>query len=262
MKSDESEDVLGYAVCTQSLEKLTEDICSGLGRLESRRRWLACLNPHSYVVSRTNAPFLMALRTAHWLVPDGAGIVLASRLLGGHIRRRVTGPDIFSTVSALANRRGAFSALFIGSTPQTLAEIRNRYAAEFNNAAPIAVHSPPFKAKFGGDDVAQIRDLVNHHSPDLLWIGLSAPKQELLLSDLHNSADYGFAAAIGAEFDFYAGTVRRAPKLFKNCGLEWLPRLAQEPMRLWHRTLISSPLFVRDVVLAALARRIRRGPTP
>jgi N-acetylglucosaminyldiphosphoundecaprenol N-acetyl-beta-D-mannosaminyltransferase len=204
------------------------------------------------VVARSAPTFKAAIQSADWLVPDGTGIVLASRILGGTIRKRITGPDVFSALSAKINKRGPFSVLFVGSTPATLATIERRYKADFPNAYPISTFSPPFRESFDAEDVACIRDVINGHKPDLLWVGLTAPKQEWLLQQLHESADFGFGGAIGAEFDFYAGNVKRAHWIFRASNLEWLPRLLQEPRRLWRRTFVSAPIFVSDVIRAAV----------
>jgi N-acetylglucosaminyldiphosphoundecaprenol N-acetyl-beta-D-mannosaminyltransferase len=257
MKIETNEDVVGFDVYRLSLDALVRDIDESFTNTELRTRWLACINPHSYVVAQANNAFKAALRSADWLVPDGAGIVLASRTLGGTIRKRITGPDLFSAVSTHLNKRGPFSALFVGSTPATLAEIERRYQIDFPNAHAINTFSPPFREMFEKEDVARIREVINRHKPDLLWIGLTAPKQELLLQQLRGNADFSFGAAIGAEFDFYAGNIKRAHWIFRKTHLEWLPRLLQEPRRLWRRTFVSAPIFIRDVIRAALANRKR-----
>ena len=257
------EDILGYAVFRQSLSVLVAEVVQSLEpnpQAPYPQTWFACMNPHSYVVALDQPQFGQALRSSTWLVPDGVGIVLASKILKGSIRARITGHDVFTAVSKAVNTRGAFSTLFIGSTEPTLALISDRYRSEFPNAREIHTFSPPFRSEFSAPDIAAIVDIVNRHRPDLLWLGLTAPKQELLLHHLKQSAQFGFGGAIGAVFDFYAGNVRRSPEVFHRLGLEWLPRLVQQPHRLWRRMLISAPIFVRDVLRAAIARKTRAPP--
>ena len=243
--------LLGYDVYSRGMDALIGEIVSLIGG-PARGAWLACLNPHSYAVARAGGPFRAALRSARWLVPDGAGIVLASRVLGGRIRERVSGPDVFLAVSAALNARGAFSVLFMGAAQPTLDLIRQRYMADFPNAQVVHTHAPPFRDQFSAAEVADMRRVIEQHQPDVLWLGLTAPKQELLLAQLSPSGSFGFAAGIGAAFDFYVGTVRRSPPLFRRLGLEWLPRLVQQPRRLWRRMFVSAPIFLIDVARDAL----------
>ncbi len=260
--ADACEDVLGYRVFCGTLGELVEQVAGRLAGAAANapgRRWLACLNPHSYVVARGDAAFGDALRRATWLVPDGAGIVLGSRILGGSIRTRITGADVFEAVSAAADARGPFSAMFVGSTEATLAAIAARYRRDYPNVGELTTLSPPFRERFAPADVEAIATAVSRRRPDLLWIGLTAPKQELLLTAMADGVDFGFAAAIGAVFDFYAGTVQRTSEPFRRLGLEWLPRLLRQPRRLWRRTFVSAPIFLRDVAAASIRRRIGRA---
>lgn len=254
--SADTEDILGYAVYARPLGDLVQDVLGHVRDAAAGGAWLACLNPHSYAVACDNPDFGAALRRATWLVPDGAGVTLASRWISGRIRDRLCGPDVFLAISAAINARGPFKVLFLGSTEATLASVAHRYRADFPNVTTIDTHSPPFRAAFDDADIAEMRDMVRRAAPDILWVGLTAPKQELLLQRLGADAGYGFAAAIGAAFDFYAGNVQRSGPMFRRLGLEWLPRLVQEPRRLWRRTFVSAPRFLVHVASQALAARV------
>lgn len=248
------EDFLGYPLTTQDLDSLADEIVAGVRSAQAARgQWLACLNPHSYVMALDEAPFHAALHRARWLIPDGVGVVIGSRLLGGKIRSRVCGPDAFLAVSRRMNAGGPFKAMFIGATEDTLAIVERRYRSDFPQASEVVTYSPPFRAQFSAEDIAAMRALIERHQPDVLWMGLSAPKQEVLLAQLAQGGQFGFAAAIGAAFDFYAGKVVRSPMIFQRLGLEWLPRLLQQPRRLWRRMFVSAPIFVGHV----LATRLR-----
>lgn len=254
------EELLGYRVYCCGIAALVDEIVQAVGqRGAPAARWLACLNPHSYAVARADARFWSALQSATWLVPDGGGIVLASHLLRGRIAARVSGPDVFLEVSRALDARGPFSAMFLGSTEATLVQIRQRYQAQFQNVQGLHTHSPAFRDAFSEADILQMQALLRRHRPDVLWLGLTAPKQEILLARLSQTPDFRFAAGIGAAFDFYVGNVSRSPALFRRLGLEWLPRLLQQPRRLWRRTFVSAPIFLWDVLRAALTRT---GPPP
>ena len=118
------ESMLGYEIDDLSVERCVADIfdsVAGQAGAVSRCKWLACMNPHSYAVSLDDGQFATALRDAHWLVPDGAGVVLASRLLGGAIRESVTGSDVFYGLHQRMNAVGGMSVFFLGATEETLA---------------------------------------------------------------------------------------------------------------------------------------------
>lgn len=255
--SQSVEDVLSYAVSTLDVHACVDELSVWIKGWSSADscRWLACLNPHSYVMALGDAPFAQALRAADWLVPDGEGIVLASRLLGGGIRQRVTGSDIFSRVQQALNQTGGFRVFFLGGNEETLATIRRRMALEFPNVEVVGTYSPPFKAQFSPADKQTMLDAVNAARPDVLWVGLSAPKQEKWLHEHQALLNVRFAAAVGAVFDFYSGRVKRSHPVFQRLGLEWLPRLVQQPRRLWRRMGVSAPIFLWHVLRAKIALR-------
>jgi N-acetylglucosaminyldiphosphoundecaprenol N-acetyl-beta-D-mannosaminyltransferase len=101
---------------------------------------------------------------------------------------------------------------------------------------------------------------INQASPDILWVGMTAPKQEKWIHQNLHRLDVRFAAAIGAVFDFYTGRVIRSHPVFQRLGLEWLPRLIQEPGRLWRRMFISAPVFMWHVVRARLRSSLTSSP--
>jgi N-acetylglucosaminyldiphosphoundecaprenol N-acetyl-beta-D-mannosaminyltransferase len=242
---------LGYSVYAGSIDALLGEVLDNAGR---RGAWLACLNPHSYVVAKSEASFHRALQSCNWLIPDGAGITIASRLLPGSRLTRITGPDFFLALSNFLKDRGPCKVMFLGSTESTLLRIRSRYEREFPALGPVTTYSPPFRQEFTDSDLAAISAAINEIRPDILWVGLTAPKQEKLLNQLAENCNFGFAAAIGAAFDFYAGTVQRPSLALRRAGLEWLPRLLREPRRLWHRTLVSTPIFLGDVLKEAMTK--------
>ena len=244
------ENIADYAVSTQSVSACVADLVAWIEHAppDPPCRWLACLNPHSYVVALDDPPFAQALHAADWLIPDGAGIVLASKLLGGQIRERVTGSDIFREVQIELNRAGGYRVFFLGSTEATLAAIRQRLAHDYPNLDVAATYSPPFKAEFSAADNQAMIAAINAAAPDVLWVGMTAPKQEKWLHQHHAQLNVKFAAAVGAVFDFYSGRVKRSHPLFQRLGLEWLPRLLQQPRRLWRRMGVSAPIFLWHVL--------------
>lgn len=244
-----------YAIYSGSLNEAADAIAQASAGRRKRCRIIACLNPHSYVIARSNRQFRQALTSADWLLPDGSGVVFAARWLGLSLKQRVTGPDIFAAVMHRLNASGG-SVFFLGSTNDVLSKIVDRLANEFPNVVVAGTLSPPYKEKFSESENKAMLSAINSVRPDVLWVGMTAPKQEVWLSEHHSALDVGVAGAIGAAFDFFAGTVKRSPIVFRNAGLEWLPRLVQEPRRLWRRMFVSAPIFIYDIICVGIRKRM------
>jgi N-acetylglucosaminyldiphosphoundecaprenol N-acetyl-beta-D-mannosaminyltransferase len=198
--------------------------------------------------------FSKALHDADWLIPDGIGVVLASRIRGGAVRGRVTGSDIFLGLTQRLNERGGARYFFLGASEDTLAMIHQRMALDFPNIEVAGTYSPPFRPQYSDSEIDEMIGAVNRARADVLWVGMTAPKQELWIHRVAGRLDVRFAAAIGAVFDFYTGRIRRSHPLFRSIGLEWLPRLLREPKRLWRRTFVSAPAFLWYAMRAPRSR--------
>jgi len=252
ISTDNLERILDYRVFCHAADQCVAEVIQSIRA--GTKTWLACLNPHSFVVSRSEPGFANALASANWLIPDGIGIVLASRVLGGRIRGRITGADIFVKVNSGLDRESG-SVFLLGSSDVTLNEMKRRMHDEWPNLRIAGTLSPPYRESFSETENAEMIRVINAARPDVLWVAMTAPKQEKWIHDNLQRLDVKFASAIGAVFDFYAGRVRRSAPVFQRFGLEWLPRLLQEPRRLWRRTLVSAPIFVTAVVKARFTRQ-------
>lgn len=244
-------DILGFETSASGLEG---DVNCALGMLESgvKGKYVACANPHSVVVAQSDSHFKRALAKADILLPDGVGIVLAAKILGLDLTERVTGPDFFLELTRKADKNGGLRYFFLGSTDEALQKIVIRLNKEFPQMIMCGRISPPFKAEFTEEDNQLMIEQINNAKPDVLWVGMTAPKQEKWIYHNKDKLDVPLIGAIGAAFDFYAGTVQRSPKWACEMGLEWLPRLLREPRRLFRRNFISSPLFLLMVLKAKL----------
>jgi len=255
------EDILGYpvvavapAVCMAALVKGI-NTSAGAGTI-TKPFWLACLNPHSAKMAMSDPAAVAALKDSDILIPDGMGVVLASRILGGGIRARITGSDIFRELSCGLNNSGCASYFFLGSTEETLAAIKTKLAGEFPGIRFAGAYSPPFKEVFTEEENRVMIEAVNRARPDGLWVGMTAPKQEKWIYQHKDKLNVKFIAAVGAVFDFYTGNVKRSHPWFLEHGLEWLPRLLQEPRRLWQRTFISAPFFLLRVLKQRITGKV------
>ena len=236
-------DILGYQT---SASGVSGDVETAWDLIKSgvTGQYVACTNPHSLAVAKSDPGFSQALKEADILLPDGIGIVLAAKILGIDLKERVAGSDLFMGLTNKANSHGSVKYFFLGSTEEVLEKITTRLSNEFQNVTICGVLSPPFKAEFSESDNREMIDAINNAKPDVLWVGMTAPKQEKWIYQNKNKLNVPLMGAIGAVFDFYAGTIRRSPEWACKMGLEWLPRLLREPKRLFRRNFISSPVFL------------------
>jgi len=217
------------------------------------------INAHSFNQAQKDMLFAEALAKGDYLAPDGASIVKACKFLKGQSqpKERIAGWDLFvfemqklnghtdGTDDSDPSRK---RVMFMGSSEKVLAKIRERAAVDYPYLE-IVTYSPPYKPVFSDEDNAAIVKAINEANPDLLWIGMTAPKQEKWTYQHWNELNiHCHVGTIGAVFDFYAGTAQRAPQWWQEHSLEWLYRLIKEPKRMWRRYIIGNPLFVWNVL--------------
>ena len=241
--------ILGYSIYCENITTFLNEVFISLNSNNKKKVWLACINPHSYYLALSDKLFKKALNSSDWLVPDGIGIVYASYFLRGNIRNRITGSDIFYGLNDMMDCKGGKSVFFLGSTKDNLDTLSALFKRDYPNIRLAGVYSPPFVLNFNDEENNKIIEIINNAKVDVLWVGLSAPKQEKWIVENLPLLEVNFVAAIGAVFDFYTGKIRRSNKFFQTLGLEWLPRLIQEPKRLWKRMFISAPVFIWHVLL-------------
>ncbi|NRB37449.1 MAG: WecB/TagA/CpsF family glycosyltransferase [Pseudomonadales bacterium] len=234
--------VMGYDVLVDQLEDAVS--------ISGSKKIINTINPHSYITAKSNPSFRKALLSSDMLLADGSGVVLAARQISGDSITKMAGADLHQHLLAKLNESGG-RCFYLGAAPATLDKIKARLAEEFPNVQ-VDAYSPPYKPEFSEEDSAVMIEAVNAFAPDVLFVGMTAPKQERWLDQHKNELDYKVASCIGAVFDFYAGTVQRPSDFWIKMHLEWLPRLLKEPRRLWRRNFVSTPLFLLDVLLYKL----------
>ncbi|MEY8687849.1 WecB/TagA/CpsF family glycosyltransferase [Bacteroides sp. AN502(2024)] len=212
------------------------------------KRLINTINAHSFNTAQKDGLFAEALKNGDYLIPDGASIVKACRWLGckSQPKERIAGWDLFEFEMGRLNGRGG-RCMFMGSLPKVLDLIMGRAKAIYPNIE-VVTYSPPYKPEFTEEENRAIITAINDANPDLLWIGMTAPKQEKWTyshwSELNIHCHVG---TIGAVFDFFAGTYQRAPRWWQEHSLEWLYRLIKEPRRMWRRYVIGNPLFLMNI---------------
>ena len=207
------------------------------------------INAHSYNTAQKDEEFADALRNGDYLIPDGASIVISCRWIKAKSQpqERIVGWDLFMfEMQRLNNKPQKSKVMFFGSSEKVLSMIRERAAVDFPNLE-VVTYSPPYKPEFSDKDNQTMVQVINEANPDLLWIGMTAPKQEKWTYQHWKKLDiHCHVGAIGAVFDFYAGTVERAPLWWQKHSMEWLYRLLFEPKRMWRRYVIGILSYVRQ----------------
>lgn len=221
-----------------------------LSQLPQQKMVINTINAHSWVIADKDVDFKTALINSNVLLPDGVGIVWAARLLNGDKITKIAGADLHKMVLEHLDKIGG-KCFYIGSSEQTLDKIAERIHIEYPNIE-MGSYSPPFKNIFSVYDNNHMIAAINAFIPDVLFVGMTAPKQEKWVEENKTKIDARLICTIGAVFDFYAGNTKRAPQWMINCGLEWLGRLIQEPKRLWSRVFISGPIFLSEILAAKI----------
>lgn len=243
---------------------------SKLATLPDGKLLINTINAHSFNTAQYDTLFAEALSKGDVLIPDGVSIVWACKWLKVKNRPkvRIAGWDLFEYEMGslsklvkigdkLVRRDNAQDyseeptkpkVMFVGSSNKVLAKIVANAAVVYPNLE-VLTYSPPFKAEFSDEDNAAIIKAINDADPDLLWIGMTAPKQEKwTYSHWQELNIHCHVGTIGAVFDFFAGTRQRAPKWWQKHSIEWLYRQLKEPKRMWRRYILGNPLFIWSII--------------
>jgi N-acetylglucosaminyldiphosphoundecaprenol N-acetyl-beta-D-mannosaminyltransferase len=212
-----------------------------MGSKYDQKLLINTINAYSFIVAQKDSEFYKALLQSDMLIPDGIGIVYAFQFLYGIKIEKIAGYNLFIYELGLLNQTGG-KCFFLGSSERVLSLIVQRVAKEYPNVR-FSTYSPPYKPVFSDDDNNAMIDAVNAFSPDVLFVGMTAPKQEKWAATHFERLNVKHIGCIGATFDFYAGTMERAPKWIIRINLEWLYRLVKEPKRMWRRYLLGNPKF-------------------
>lgn len=244
MTKPHSTNIMGYNVFVDDINQL---------QISDTKQIINTINPHSYVTAKSDPLFETALRDSDVLLPDGSGIVIAAQKLHGRQIQKIAGADLHLHLLQLLNDQKK-KCFYMGSSQKTLDKIKEKLNREYPDIK-AEFYSPPFKPEFTDEDNGAIVQAINDFEPDVLFVGMTAPKQEKWLHTHKNALEAKVACSIGAVFDFYAGTVQRPSQFWIDLHLEWLPRLLKEPKRLWRRNFVSTPLFLGDLLLYKIGIR-------
>jgi len=226
-------------------------------RAARQQRYIVLANPHSVMTCRRNPRMHDAAKRAGLCLPDGVGVVLAAKLLGHGRRHRVTGPALLLQVCDQGRAHG-LRHFFVGGGEGVAGKLRDRLLELYPGLQVVGVATPPFTAPTPGEDARLVRR-INRAKPDVVWVALGAPKQEVWMSAHLNAVNASAMIGVGAAFDFHSGKVKWAPHWVRRWGLEWAHRLFTDPGRMWRRN-IDSPRFLLAILAQAVRQKLALKP--
>ncbi len=243
--------ILGVGVSAVNMATVLQTIGAWVDRREPR---YVCVSPvHSIMESQRDEQLRHIHNAASLVTPDGMPLVWLSRMMGFHDVEQVCGSDLMLSVCGHFTQQG-YRHFFYGGTPHALQQLHSQLLKRFPSLQVAGTYAPPFRPLTPAED-EDVIDQINRAKPDIVWVGLGAPKQERWMADHVGRLHAAVLIGVGAAFDFHAGTKKRAPRWMQQCGLEWLFRLTMEPQRLWQRYLINNPWFIWLVLCQALGRK-------
>lgn len=206
----------------------------------SASRFIAVTGMHGVVEAQHDRSFKEILSGADLVVPDGMPLIWFGRRRGYSLKRRVYGPELAEGFCRAT--RAKYRHFFYGGAPGVAEGVAQVLRTQYGICV-AGTYSPPFRPLTAEED-AQIVELIHEASPDVIWVGLSTPRQERWMHEHRASLRVPALIGIGAAFDFFTGRVKQAPRWMREHGLEWLFRLWQEPRRLWRRYLLYGAEFL------------------
>ena len=231
---------------SQAIAEMERRIAEG-----GRGNYVAVTGMHGISEARKDPRFRDILNRAVLVVPDGMPLVWLARFHHFPLNRRVYGPELMEIFCQ--NTGSRFRHFFYGGAPGVAEDLAAQLTARFRIVV-AGTYTPPFRALFP-EEVAEVRKRVAESRPDILWVGLSTPKQEKWMAEFGPQMDVPLMVGVGAAFDMNSGRLNQAPVWMQNSGLEWFYRLIQEPGRLWRRYLVMIPGSAWHVALELMGLR-------
>ncbi len=225
--------VLGVAVDAVGLERALGRVASFL-RLRTKG-YVCAVSVHGVLEARRDPSVAHAFADAAMVVPDGTPIVWVGRLQGRRAIRQVTGPDLMYEIVSRPEFAD-YSHFFYGGKQGVALELALTWMRKFPGTRVAGTYTPPFRDLTAAEE-SKLIEVLNQTKPDIIWVGISTPRQELFMRRILPHLERGVMFGVGAAFDFHTGRVRDCAPWIKRMGFQWLHRLMQEPRRLWRRNL-------------------------
>jgi N-acetylglucosaminyldiphosphoundecaprenol N-acetyl-beta-D-mannosaminyltransferase len=248
--------VLGVGLSVLNLRTALEAIAAAVR--ERRKGYICVTGVHGVMEAQDNPAFKKILNGAFLCTPDGMPMVWAGKLDGHGEMTRVYGPDLMLEVCAWSETTGC-KHFFYGGADGVAELLAQKLKAKFPRLQVVGTYTPPFRP-LNETEVKALEEQIRVAQPDMLWVGLSTPKQEKFMAEFLPRLDVTVMVGVGAAFDFHSGRISQAPRWMQHTGLEWLYRLGCEPRRLWKRYLRNNPLFVLNFFLQRTG--LKKFPLP
>ncbi len=236
--------VLGVGLSAINMGTALEAVTAALDR--KKKGYICVTGVHGVSEAQEDPSLRDILNNAFLCTPDGMPMVWVGRWQGHRTMRRVYGPDLMLAVLAMSESRGD-RHFFYGGANGTVEVLRKKLQQRFPKLQIAGTYEPPFRP-LNADEEKRFTGMIRSTKPDVMWIGLSTPKQERFMADYLSKLDVTLMLGVGAAFDFHAGKVKQAPRWMQSCGLEWFFRLCCEPRRLWKRYLKNNPVFILRIL--------------
>ena len=235
-------DILNLKISSESLDEIVE---KSVALIKQKTKHYICV-PNAYltVVANENRQVLDIINNAEFTVPDGMPLVWYSKTFKNKLKKRIPGFDLFA---AYCRKLGdeKMSCFFMGGeSKEVVRDMIENLKKKYVNLDIKGFYVPPFVEIIEGNLKDDINKEINNKKPDVVWVGLSAPKQEIWIYNNLESLETIMACGVGAVFNFYAGKVKRAPGWIQKIGMEWFYRLLAEPKRLLSKYLVYNTKFV------------------
>jgi N-acetylglucosaminyldiphosphoundecaprenol N-acetyl-beta-D-mannosaminyltransferase len=227
-----------------TVQEAIDTICTWANAGETK--YICIRDVHGVMRAQTDGELLNIHEGAGLVTPDGMPLVWIGRLRGDKHVERVCGSDLVDALCGASVARG-LKHYFYGGQPGVAEMMASVLSARYPGLEVSGTLSPPFGVISETDDDKITKDIIAA-KPNIIWVGLSTPKQEYWMRDHVSRIPGAVLIGVGAAFDFHTGKVKRAPKWMQRHGLEWLHRLTMDPERLWRRYLVLAPLFVVGIL--------------
>jgi N-acetylglucosaminyldiphosphoundecaprenol N-acetyl-beta-D-mannosaminyltransferase len=248
-------DILGVRVSAIDMDDAVATIEGWIARRSPH--YICITGAHGVIESQRDAHLKVIHNEAGLVTPDGMPLVWLARWLGARNTRRVYGPDLMQALTEISALRG-YRQFYYGGGAGVAEKLRDELLRRYPCLQVVGTMCPPFRPLSAAEDEAAVA-AINTAEPDIVWIGLSTPKQEYWMAEHRNLIKAPVIIGVGAAFDFLAGTKRQAPLWMQRSGFEWLFRLLSEPRRLWRRYAVIVPTFIVLSSCQLIAAWLRGG---
>ena len=216
--------------------------------IDSNTKRRVCVTPVNCIIwANKNSTLKEIYNSADLTLCDGVPVIWASKFLGKKIKERVTGLDLLPVYIEECYKRN-YSMFFLGAQEGVAEQLKQKCEELYPGIKIKGIYTPPFAKKFTEEENLKMINLVNETNPDILWVSLSAPKQDYWISEHFDKLNAKIIIGVGGAFEVTAGLIKRAPVFLQKNGLEWFYRFYKEPLRLFKRYFVEAPVFLPIVL--------------